>query len=71
MYIIQCVCLRKDKFTKEEAINWIREHGYSATKMDVTPELYRFRQVDPDRLRGGQFRTVGLGDVGFLIIAYF
>lgn len=70
-YIIQSVVLRRDKFTPTEAREWAQAHGYKTTKIDITPHFTRFRQQDPDRLRGGRFRTIGLGDVGNLVIAYF
>jgi hypothetical protein len=69
-YVIQSVQLRRDKFTKGEAFAWIREHGYKADKVDVGPGFYRFRQHDPDRLKGGRFRTIDFGDVGTATIVY-
>ena len=71
MYLIQSVALRRDKFSKASASAWMRDHGYSATKIDVTPSFYRFRQIDPERLAGGRFRTIGLGEVGQMTISYF
>lgn len=70
-YIIQSVVLRRDKFSPNEARDWAQAHGYKTTKIDITPHFIRFRQQDPDRLRGGRFRTIGLGDKGNLVIAYF
>jgi hypothetical protein len=70
-YVVQSILLRRDKFSKGDAFKWIRDHGYKATKVDVAPNFYRFRQQDPDRLRGGRFRTIGLGDKGEMVIAYF
>ena len=70
-YIVQSVTLRRDKYSRDEAFAWIRKHGYKATKVDVTPHFYRFRQVDPERLRGGRFRTLDLGTDGHMIVVYF
>jgi hypothetical protein len=70
-YVIQSVAVRRDKMSKGDAYRWIRDHGYKATKVDVTPEFYRFRQMDPDRLRTGRFRTVEFGDVALATIVYF
>jgi hypothetical protein len=70
-YVIQSVQLRRDKFSKGEAFAWIRDHGYKADKVDVGPNFYRFRQVNPERLRGGRFRTLDFGDVGHATIFYF
>jgi len=70
MYVIQSLSLRREKFSKGEAFKWIRDHGYKADKIDVGPHFYRFRQVDPDRLHGGRFRTIKLGDVGEMVVVY-
>ena len=70
-YVVQSVTLRRSKFTKGEAFQWVRDHGYKATKVDITPEFYRFRQVDPARLHGTRFRTIDLGADGHLILSYF
>ena len=70
-YTVQSVTLRRAKFTKGEAYDWARTHGYTTRKIDVTPQFYRFRQQDPERFRGGRFRTIDLGDVGHLIVVYY
>jgi len=69
-YIVQSVLLKRDKFSKVEALQWIRSHGYSAGKIDVTPEYYRFRQVAPDILHLLRPNTIPLGDVGHLVVGY-
>jgi hypothetical protein len=69
-YVVQSVSLKRSKFTKDAALKWVRDHGYSARKIDVTPHLFRFRQVDPERVQGGRFRTIDLGEVGMLTIVY-
>ena len=70
-YVVQSVTLRRRAFSKGDAFKWIHDHGYKSSKVDVTPEFYRFRQVDPERLHGTRFRTIDLGDVGHLILSYF
>jgi hypothetical protein len=70
-YVIQSVQLRRDKFTRGEAFAWVRSHGYRADKVDVGPNFFRFRQVDPDRLKGGRFRTIEFGDKGGATIFYY
>lgn len=69
-YVVQSVTLRREKFGKGEAFKWVRDHGYKADKVDVTPHYYRFRQVDPARLHGGRFRSISLGHDGHLIVFY-
>lgn len=70
-YVVQSVTLRREKFSKGDAFKWVRDHGYKATKVDVTPHYYRFRQVAPERLHGGRFRSLSLGKEGHAIIYYF
>jgi hypothetical protein len=70
-YVVQNVSLRRSKFSKGEAIAWVRSHGYTPIKpVDVSPDVYRFRLVDPERIKGARFRTIDLGDAGHLILAY-
>jgi hypothetical protein len=69
-YVVQSVQLSRDKYSKDEAFAWIRKHGYKASKVDATPNYFRFRQMDPALLRFGRFRTVELGDDGYLTIYY-
>jgi len=69
-YVVQSLALRRDKFIKGEAFDWIRKHGYKADKVDVGPHFFRFRQVNPERLAGGRFRTIALGDVGHMTVTY-
>ena len=71
MYVVQSLSLRRDKVTKGEAFKWVRDHGYKADKVDVGPHFFRFRQVDPERLHGGRFRTIDLGTKGHMTITYF
>lgn len=69
-YIVQSVLLRRHKMTRREADRWIKEHGYTLTAPDVTQDFYRYRQVDPARLHSFRLRTIKLGDIGDLIVAY-
>jgi hypothetical protein len=70
-YVVQSLALRRDKFTKGGAFDWIRKHGYKADKVDIGPHFFRFRQVNPERLAGGRFRTIALGDVAHMTVFYF
>lgn len=71
VYVVQSVILRKP-ITLAEARDFLLRHGYSYRKTDSTPHFYRFRQVDPAPLEkaGFRFRTIPLGDMGDLIVAY-
>ena len=70
--IVQSVILKKSMLSLEEAKDWILRHGYKVKKVDITPEYWRFRQVDPKHLQllGYRARAQPLGDVGYLILFY-
>ena len=70
-YIVQSVVLKRSKLTRREADAWIHKHGYKLTSPDITGEFMRYRQMDPARLHAFRFRTIDLGDVGSLIVAYY
>jgi hypothetical protein len=57
---IQTLIFSKEEFTKEQAIAWAKEHGFSADKVDETEDSYRIRQVDPSEFKEGSFRTITL-----------
>jgi len=69
-YVVQSVVLNRDKLTRHEADRWVKEHGYKLTAPDITQTFYRYRQVNPERLHHFRFRTIALGDIGHLIVAY-
>lgn len=69
-YLVQSVVLKRSKMSKRDADRWVKEHGYKLTAPDITPEFYRYRQMDPARLHAFRFRTIDLGDIGHLIVAY-
>lgn len=69
-YIVQSVLLKREKFSRDEAFKWIRKHGYKANKIDVTPEYYRFRQVEPVHSVSIRYRTIPLSDIGQLVVIY-
>ena len=69
-YIIQSVLLRRDKFSKKEAVDWIHDHDYKASKVDMTNEYYRFRQHEPVQGVALRYRTIPLSDIGHLVVIY-
>ena len=69
-YVVQSVLLKRSKMSKREADRWIKQHDYKLTAPDITQDFYRYRQVNPERLHGFRFRTIDLGDIGHLIVAY-
>jgi hypothetical protein len=71
MYLVQSISLRRDKYSKGEAMDWIHRHGYKPIKdAHITQHFYQFRLVDPERLKGGRFRTIDLGQDGHMIVFY-
>jgi hypothetical protein len=69
-YIVQSVILNRHALSRHEADEWIYKHGYKLTAPDITQEFYRYRQVNPERLHHFRFRTIDLGTIGHLIVAY-
>ena len=51
---IQSVIIPKSKFTKEQACQWIEDHGFKIsfdekTGPDITLNFFRFRQMATDK----------------------
>ena len=55
---LQTVIIPKDRFTKSEAVRWMADHGYKFNKIDIKPNTFRFRQVEP--LAGVRYYSVEL-----------
>jgi hypothetical protein len=69
-YVVQSVVLNRSALSRHEADRWVKEHGYTLTAPDITQNFYRYRQVNPERLHAFRFRTIDLGTIGHLIVAY-
>lgn len=48
MKIIQSVLFPKNEFSINDAKDWLIQHKLHYSKLDVTNNFYRFRQVNPD-----------------------
>ena len=57
---VQTVVLSHQFFNERQALSWVRRHGFVATKIDDTPNNYRFRQKPPTHFQEGSFRTIRL-----------
>lgn len=57
---VQTLVLSQQMFTERQATGWIKRHGFRLTKIDITPNNYRFRQHPPTNFRAGSFRTIRL-----------
>ena len=45
--LIQSILIPKNKFTYEEAVEYMNKNEYKIKKVGVTTNYYRFRQYDP------------------------
>ena len=71
--IVQSVVIKKEAFPDiDDARAWVRSKGYKVSKIDETPNTYRFRQLDPAIMRTGKYvdRMIDLSDVGYLNMLY-
>ncbi len=69
--ITQSVLFSKPEWTKRRAINWLKKHDYSGLDCDEKEEHYRFRQVEPSKLKKNKHLiTKSIGKNIELIIAY-
>lgn len=71
--LVQSVIIKKEAYPDiDDARAWVRSHGYKVSKVDDTPNAYRFRQLDPSIMRTGKYidRMVPMGDVGYLNMLY-
>jgi hypothetical protein len=71
--IVQSVVVKKEAYPDiDDARAWVRSQGYKSTKVDDTPNTYRFRQLDPHIMSTGKYidRMIELGDIGYLNMLY-
>lgn len=72
--IVQSVVIKKEAFPDiDDARVWVRSHGYKVSKVDETPNTFRFRQLDPNIMKTGKYvdRMIDLDDgVGYLNMLY-
>jgi hypothetical protein len=53
---VQSILFRKNYYTKKNAINWLKKHGYKYSKIDETDNFYRARQFPPRKYK--KFKTL-------------
>ena len=51
---IQSVLIKKQDYTYEEACKWILNHNFRIGRVDITKNLFRFRQIEPKK--GAEYR---------------
>lgn len=57
---VQSLIFPKERWTKEEAAAWCKDHDYRA-EVDETGDSLRYRQRDPGEFEEGSFRTAEFG----------
>ena len=57
---VQSLIFKKSKFTRASARTWAKKHGFKNSKVDITTNSIRLRQIDPGRCKSGSFRTKSL-----------
>jgi len=58
MPIVQSVLINKHHYTLDEAINILLNYGLTLKKVDETSNYYRFRQVEPKKLKNQGYTKV-------------
>ena len=53
---VQSIFIKKDSMKRKDANKWIRDHKYKIGRVDITPTLWRFRQVEPNLFVQSSFR---------------
>lgn len=54
--MVQSVLISKKNFTEVEAIQWIIDHNFKVSKIDITDDYYRIRQLDPYELNKAGYK---------------
>jgi len=58
---VQTLILLKRVFdTLADARKWVKDHGFTAEKVDTTENTWRFRQFPPGKCKSGTFRTISM-----------
>ena len=55
--IIQSFVFPRGQWTKNQAIQWMHDHGFPTKKVDVNATQYRFRQRPPSACKPSTYGT--------------
>ena len=55
--IVQSLIFSKTKFNRSSARTWAKDHGYKASKVEITKHSLKLRQLPPGRCVTGSLRT--------------
>ena len=73
-YIIQSILIPTSTNSVVTAMNWIKEHNFNITKVDITDKYHRFRQVSPKSCKDQGYTlvtTIPIGNDGIKFIVYY
>lgn len=55
--VVQSLVFDKKEFNRASARSWAKSHGFKSSKVDITKNSVRLRQISPGRCVTGSFRT--------------
>lgn len=58
---VQSILFSRDKFTKSQAIAWLKKHKYKYSKQDLKKTVRRFRQIDPQFYKRFRIKVISDG----------
>lgn len=67
---IQSVIIDKNKYSLIDAIIWILKNNFKVKKVDETENYWRFRQLEPNKLKDYNYKTIEKADGIKEIIAF-
>lgn len=70
---LQSIIIPMTVMSESAAKKWVKKHYGNASKIDITPNTYRFRLLNPDAIKATgyrRFRTKVLTNGIELILAY-
>ena len=66
---VQSVIFKKSNFTKKQASEWLKNNKYMDNGVDVKPNVFRYRQIEPSNFNS--FKIKQLGDSGVELVLGF
>lgn len=63
MYKLQSVLLSRQNFSLEDAVKWLFKNGFEVKKIDATQHYWRFRQLNPSKLRKEGYNSFRTKDI--------
>lgn len=54
---VQTVIFPTNKFSVTQAKSWLKKHNFKVGKVHTTENYHRFRQISPNKIKDGSYRT--------------